>query len=55
MTVVHEIVMPQLGQAMESGVVTAWKLEDGSEVAAGETIAIVESDKASYDIEAAFA
>jgi pyruvate/2-oxoglutarate dehydrogenase complex dihydrolipoamide acyltransferase (E2) component/uncharacterized OsmC-like protein len=55
MTVVHEIVMPQLGQAMESGVVAAWKLEDGSKVVAGETIAIVESDKASYDIEAAFA
>src|SRR5690554_4997377 len=51
----QDVVMPQLGQAMEFGVLTAWKVADGATIAVGEVIALVESDKASYDIEASSA
>jgi pyruvate/2-oxoglutarate dehydrogenase complex dihydrolipoamide acyltransferase (E2) component/uncharacterized OsmC-like protein len=46
------IVMPQLGQAMESGVVLEWMAADGAAVVIGQLIAQVESDKAVYEIEA---
>jgi pyruvate dehydrogenase E2 component (dihydrolipoamide acetyltransferase) len=46
-----EILMPQLGQAMVSGVVVAWHVADGDEVQAGAPLITIESDKSAFDIE----
>jgi len=46
-----EILMPQLGQAMVSGVIIAWHVEDGQQVEAGAPLVTIESDKAACDIE----
>jgi len=47
-----DIVMPMFGQAMEFGVLVEWLTADGAEVAAGQPVASIESDKATYEIEA---
>jgi pyruvate/2-oxoglutarate dehydrogenase complex dihydrolipoamide acyltransferase (E2) component len=44
--------MPKLGQAMEFGTIAEWLTADGATVGAGEAVASVESDKATYEIEA---
>ena len=46
------VVMPKLGQAMTEGVVVRWHRTDGERVAAGELLVTVETDKATYDLEA---
>ena len=47
------VIMPKLGQAMEFGAVAEWLAADGAMVRAGDPIALVESDKATFEIEAA--
>ncbi|MGH7876726.1 MAG: lipoyl domain-containing protein, partial [Candidatus Dormibacteraceae bacterium] len=44
--------MPKLSDTMEEGTILAWKAENGSSVQRGQAIAEIESDKASFDIEA---
>ena len=46
-----KIGMPNLGHTMEEGTVTEWLKSVGDSVAKGEVVAIVESDKASFDVE----
>jgi pyruvate dehydrogenase E2 component (dihydrolipoamide acetyltransferase) len=48
-----DIVMPQLGQAMVTGLVVAWHVSDGTEVKAGAPLLTIESDKSAFEIEAA--
>jgi pyruvate/2-oxoglutarate dehydrogenase complex dihydrolipoamide acyltransferase (E2) component/uncharacterized OsmC-like protein len=48
----HAVVMPQLGQAMEFGTITQWLVAEGTQVTSGQAIALVETDKASYELEA---
>ncbi|GMQ81330.1 MAG: pyruvate dehydrogenase complex dihydrolipoamide acetyltransferase [Rhodothermia bacterium] len=43
--------MPKMSDTMEEGVVAAWMAEEGQEVAAGDVIAQVETDKATMDLE----
>ena len=43
--------MPNLGHTMEEGKVSEWLKRVGDPVAKGEVIAVVESDKASFDVE----
>lgn len=47
-----EIVMPKLGWTMEEGILDEWIKQDGEEVAPGDIIFVVESDKALQEIEA---
>ena len=47
-----KVVMPKLGQAMTEGVVVRWHRKDGERVTAGELLVTVETDKATYDLEA---
>ncbi len=47
-----DVNMPKLSDTMEEGTVLDWKVEDGQEVKRGEPIAEIESDKASFEIEA---
>ncbi len=48
----HEIVMPQLGLAMESGRIVAWLRQPGDSIKAGEVLLEVETDKATIEVEA---
>lgn len=48
----HTIIMPQLGQDITSARIIEWLKDEGDEVEKGETILVVESDKASFEIEA---
>lgn len=44
--------MPKLGQAMTEGTVVQWHKKDGEQVTQGEILVTIETDKATYDIEA---
>lgn len=46
-----KIGMPNLGHIMEEGKISEWLRKVGDSVAEGEVIAIVESDKAAFDVE----
>ena len=46
-----KIGMPNLGHTMEEGTVSQWLKKVGDSVSKGECIAVVETDKASFDIE----
>ena len=46
------LIMPKLGQAMEFGTIAEWLAADGAVVRAGQAVATVESDKATFEIEA---
>ncbi|WP_293676625.1 2-oxo acid dehydrogenase subunit E2 [uncultured Phenylobacterium sp.] len=48
----HPLIMPKLGQAMEYGAIAEWLAADGTVVRAGQAVASVESDKATFEIEA---
>src|SRR5437868_764198 len=47
-----DVNMPKLSDTMEEGTVLDWKKQDGDEVRRGEVLAEIESDKASFEIEA---
>ena len=47
-----DVNMPKLSDTMEEGSVLAWKKADGDEVRRGDTLAEIETDKASFEIEA---
>src|SRR5215470_13940083 len=44
--------MPKIGQAMAEGIVLQWHKQDGAQVTAGEILVTIETDKATYDLEA---
>lgn len=46
-----DFVMPSLGADMDSGTITSWMIKPGDEVARGDVVAVVETDKADIDIE----
>lgn len=47
-----EVVMPQLGLAMDSGKIIGWLKQDGDRVVPGDVLLEVESDKAAVEVEA---
>jgi pyruvate dehydrogenase E2 component (dihydrolipoamide acetyltransferase) len=44
--------MPQVGQDIETGILREWKIKVGDKVKIGDIVAVVESDKASFEVEA---
>src|SRR5437762_6739358 len=44
--------MPKIGQAMAEGTVLQWHRRDGERVEEGEILVTIETDKATYDLEA---
>ncbi|RDC74006.1 pyruvate dehydrogenase [Rhodovulum sp. 12E13] len=48
----HEVIMPALGMAQDSGIVVAWHKEAGEAVAEGDALLEVETDKATMEVEA---
>src|SRR6266480_472947 len=47
-----DVNMPKLSDTMEEGTIVEWKKSSGDEVHKGEVLAEVESDKATFDLEA---
>jgi pyruvate dehydrogenase E2 component (dihydrolipoamide acetyltransferase) len=48
---IHDIFMPALSSTMETGKIVEWSKSPGDKVAKGETVLVVESDKADMDVE----
>ncbi len=46
------VVMPKLGLLMETGTVSAWRVNEGDEVAVGDVIAEITTEKITYELEA---
>ncbi len=51
----QEIVMPKLGNTVESVIIVEWRKEIGDSIAVGEAICEVETDKATVEVEAEIA
>ena len=49
---ISEVVMPQMGADMTEGTLIRWFKNEGDDVARGEVIAEIETDKANVEIEA---
>ena len=47
-----DVLMPALSPEMEEGAIARWCVGPGDEVAAGEVMAEIETDKATVDLEA---
>lgn len=48
---IHDIFMPALSSTMTEGKIVSWVKSPGEKVAKGETVVVVESDKADMDVE----
>ena len=46
------IVMPKLGMVMSEGIIASWKIKAGDNVAQGDIVAEIETEKLNYDLEA---
>ncbi len=46
------IIMPQVGQDIKTGIVVEWCVKENDYVNKGDVVAIVESDKATFEVEA---
>ena len=47
-----DVNMPKLSDTMEEGTIVEWKKKTGDQVKSGDVLAEVESDKATFDLEA---
>ncbi len=45
------VIMPRQGQSVESCILTEWKVQPGDSVSEGDVLAVIETDKASFDLE----
>ncbi|MEL7038064.1 MAG: dihydrolipoamide acetyltransferase family protein [Cyanobacteria bacterium J06592_8] len=52
---IHEVFMPALSSTMTEGKIVSWQKAPGDQVEKGETVLVVESDKADMDVEAFYA
>src|SRR4029077_10012864 len=50
-----EVKLPRLGQGMESGTVTKWLKSEGDQVAKGEPLYEIDTDKVTQEVESDFA
>ena len=48
---IHDIFMPALSSTMTEGKIVEWAKSPGDKVEKGETVLVVESDKADMDVE----
>jgi pyruvate/2-oxoglutarate dehydrogenase complex dihydrolipoamide acyltransferase (E2) component len=47
----HEVIMPALGMAQDTGLIVSWLKKPGDAVKAGDPIMEVETDKATMEVE----
>lgn len=50
----HDIIMPMLGMAQDTGIIVAWKKKPGDEVKASDILMEVETDKSTVEVEAGY-
>ncbi len=48
----HDVIMPALGMAQETGLILAWRKAPGDKIAVGDILMEVETDKAAMEVEA---
>ena len=48
---IHEIILPMLGETMDEGQITAWRKAEGDKVAKGDPLFEVTTDKAAFEAE----
>ena len=48
---IHEIILPMLGETMDVGQITAWRKAEGDKVTKGEPLFEVTTDKAAFEAE----
>jgi pyruvate/2-oxoglutarate dehydrogenase complex dihydrolipoamide acyltransferase (E2) component len=48
--VATEVILPKLGLTMEEAILAAWEVAAGDEVAVGQVIAVIETDKIETDL-----
>jgi pyruvate/2-oxoglutarate dehydrogenase complex dihydrolipoamide acyltransferase (E2) component len=48
----HDVIMPMLGMAQETGIIVSWKKKLGDQVKAGDILMEVETDKSTIELEA---
>ncbi len=48
---IHEVFMPALSSTMTEGKIVSWLKSPGDKIEKGETVVVVESDKADMDVE----
>ena len=48
---IHEIILPMLGETMDEGQITAWRKAEGEKVSKGEPLFEVTTDKAAFEVE----
>lgn len=48
----HDVTMPQLGMTQDSGIILSWNKSLGDEIAVGDVLMEVETDKATVEVEA---
>ena len=46
------IIMPQVGQDIETGAIIEWRVRENDYINKGDIVAVVESDKATFEVEA---
>ena len=46
----HDIIMPALGMAQETGIITAWKKQPGDAVKASDIVMEIETDKSTVEL-----
>lgn len=51
---IHEVFMPALSSTMTEGKIVSWEKSPGDKIEKGETVVVVESDKADMDVESFF-
>jgi pyruvate/2-oxoglutarate dehydrogenase complex dihydrolipoamide acyltransferase (E2) component len=50
----HEVRLPKLGDAIEDAEITDWVAKEGEKVEERQVIAVLETEKSSYDLESEF-
>ena len=48
----HDVIMPALGMAQDSGILVSWLKQPGDAIAVGDALFEVETDKATMEVEA---
>ncbi len=47
----HEVILPNLSPTMESGTIVSWEKEEGEQINEGDVLAMIETDKATMEME----
>jgi pyruvate dehydrogenase E2 component (dihydrolipoamide acetyltransferase) len=52
---IFDVIMPKIGLTMEEGRIVEWMKSEGSQIAKGEVLVVIEAEKTSYEVESLYA